>query len=126
MMADRYVRGIRGAITVEENSAGEIIDATTELLQALIEENQLDIEDIASAFFTVTHDLDAEFPASAARRLGWKYVPLLCAREIAVPTSVGKCIRVMMHVNTTQRQNEIKHIYLRGAVILRPDLESAQ
>lgn len=117
-----YVRGIRGAITVGKNDAEEIIAATRELLEAIIKENELDPEDIASAFFTVTKDLNAEFPASAAREMGWKYVPLLCATEIDVPGRLGKCIRVMVHVNTEKSQRELKHVYLKEATQLRVDL----
>lgn len=88
-----------------------------------MEENELDTEDIASAIFTVTPDLNAEFPATAARELlGWKYVPLLCATEINVPDRLGKCIRVLVHVNTERSQRELKHVYLRDAVQLRTDL----
>lgn len=121
-MADTVVRGIRGAITVERNNAGEIVAATRELLEAIIKENDLDPENIASAFFTVTADLNAEFPASAAREMGWKYVPLLCATEIDVPGRLGRCIRVLVHVNTEKTQRELKHIYLRDAAQLRVDL----
>ncbi len=122
-MAKIYVRGIRGAITVERNTPEDIIQATGELLQAIMDENELQPEDIASAFFTVTADLNAEFPATAARELlGWKYVPLLCAREIDVPGRLPRCIRVLVHVNTTRSQREIKHVYLREAVQLRTDL----
>ncbi|MBE3584598.1 chorismate mutase [Desulfofundulus thermocisternus] len=122
-MGRTYVRGIRGAITVERNTPEDIIQATGELLQAIMAENNLDPEDIASAFFTVTDDLNAEFPATAARELlGWKYVPLLCAREIAVPGRLPMCIRVLVHVNTTRSQREIKHVYLREATRLRKDL----
>jgi chorismate mutase len=117
-----YVRGIRGATTVEENSAGLIKAATKELLQAIVQENSLSLEDIVSAIFTVTSDLDADFPASSAREIGWERVPLLCATEIPVPGALGLCIRVLLHVNTTLRQREIKHIYLHKAVALRKDL----
>jgi len=113
------LRGIRGATTVEINAGEEILSATRELLEAIKKENNLNPEDIASAFFTVTPDLDAAFPASAARELGWKYVPLLCATEINVPGSQGNCIRVLLHVNTEKTQEELKHIYLREAVCLR-------
>lgn len=118
-----FLRGIRGAVTVERNSSEDILSATGELLAAIISENQLVPEDIASAFFTVTADLNAEFPATAARELmGWTYVPMLCATEIDVPGRLGKCIRIMVHVNTTKSQQELKHIYLRGATVLRRDL----
>ncbi|MHB1044233.1 MAG: chorismate mutase [Eubacteriales bacterium] len=121
-MARMVVRGIRGAVTVERNSAQDITAATRELLEAIVRENDLNPEDIASAFFTVTGDLDAEFPASAAREMGWKYVPLLCATEIGVPGRLAKCIRILVHVNTTKSQTELKHIYLKEAVHLRTDL----
>jgi chorismate mutase len=90
------------------------------LLRRLVEVNEIPIEEIASAFFTVTDDLDAEYPALAARAMGWAYVPLLCAREIAVPGGLAHCIRVLLHVNTEKAQQQIRHVYLRGAVILRP------
>jgi chorismate mutase len=121
-MANKVSRGIRGAITVERNSAGEIVTATRELLEAIIRENELDPEDITSAFFTVTQDLNAEFPATAAREMGWKYVPLLCATEIDVPGRLEKCIRILVHVNTSKSQRDLKHIYLKEAVKLRLDL----
>ena len=117
-----YCRGIRGATTVEENSREEILAATTELLNVLIRKNELRIEDVASAIFTVTADLDAEFPALAARQMGWTEVPLLCMQEIPVPHSLGKCIRILLHVNTTRSATEIQHVYIRGAVTLRPNL----
>jgi len=121
-MANTVSRGIRGAITVERNSAGEIVTATRELLEAIIRENELDPEDITSAFFTVTQDLNAEFPATAAREMGWKYVPLLCATEIDVPGRLEKCIRILVHVNTSKSQRDLKHIYMKEAVKLRLDL----
>lgn len=121
-MANTVSRGIRGATTVERNSAVEIVMATRELLEAIIRENELDPEDITSAFFTVTQDLNAEFPASAAREMGWKYVPLLCATEIDVPGRLEKCIRILVHVNTSKSQRDLKHIYLKEAVKLRLDL----
>jgi chorismate mutase len=114
-----YCRGIRGATTVEHNDREEILGATTELLQLLISQNDLQTEDIASAIFSLTADLDAEFPAVAARMLGWGEVPLLCTREIPVPGSLGKCVRVLLHVNTTRSLAEIQHVYIRGAVNLR-------
>jgi len=115
-----YCRGIRGATTVEYNNREEILSATTELLQLLIEKNDLHPDNIASAIFTVTDDLDADFPAVAARRLGWTETALMCAREIPVPGSLRKCIRVLIHVNTTRSAAEIQHVYLREAVSLRP------
>ena len=117
-----YCRGIRGATTVEHNDREEILAATTELLQLLIRRNDLHAEDVASAIFTVTEDLDAEFPAMAARYLGWTEVALMCTREIPVPGSLEKCIRILLHVNTTRSAAEIQHVYIRGAVNLRPTL----
>ncbi len=116
-----YCRGIRGATTVERNNREEILAATDEMLRLLIEKNDLRPEDIASALFTLTDDLNAVFPAVAARRLGWTEVPLMCAREIPVPDSLGKCVRVLLHVNTTRSAAEIQHVYIRGAVKLRSD-----
>jgi chorismate mutase len=117
-----YCRGIRGATTVERNDREEILAATKELLQLIIEKNELNKDDIASAIFTTTNDLDAEFPALAARStaIGWTDVALICAREIPVPGSLSKCIRVLLHVNTTRTNAEIQHVYIRGAVNLRP------
>ncbi len=115
-----YCRGIRGATTVERNDRDEILAATTELLELLVRHNELDVEDIASAIFTVTEDLDAEFPALAARSIGWTETALICTREIPVPDSLGNCIRVLLHVNTMRSAAEIQHIYIRGAVSLRP------
>ena len=116
-----YCRGIRGATTVERNEREAVLVATTELLQAIVQRNELDIGDIASAIFTVTDDLDAAFPALAARTLGWTAVPLMCAREISVPGSLEKCIRVLLHVNTERGAAEMQHVYLRRAVSLRPE-----
>lgn len=115
-----YCRGIRGATTVERNEREEILSATTELLQLMIRQNELQTEDIASAIFSLTEDLNAEFPAVAARMLGWTEVPLMCTREIPVPGSLGMCIRVLLHVNTTRSLAEIRHVYIRGAANLRP------
>ena len=121
-----YCRGIRGATTVERNEREEILTATTELLELLIQQNDLRAEDIASAIFSVTEDLDAEFPALAARQLGWTEVALMCTREIPVPNSLMKCIRILLHVNTTRSAAEMQHIYIRGAVNLRPTLSKQQ
>jgi len=117
-----YCRGIRGATTVEQNEREQILAATTELLQLLIWHNDLRSEDVASAIFTVTDDLDAEFPALAARHLGWTDVALICTREIPVPNSLRKCIRILLHVNTTRTAAEMEHVYIHGAVDLRPTL----
>jgi len=117
-------RGIRGATTVETDSAAAILAATRELLTRIVEANDVAIEDIASAFFTVTPDLTTAFPAQAARELGWRHVPLLDVQEITVPGSLPRCVRVLIHWNTDKPQAEICHVYLRGAVSLRQDLEN--
>ncbi|MFD2171127.1 chorismate mutase [Tumebacillus lipolyticus] len=120
------VRGIRGAITVEHNETESIHLATRELLLAIMKENGLTVEQIASCFITVTPDLDATFPAQAVRAMaGWEVIPLMCALEVPVPGSLPKCIRLLLHVNTEMRQEEIRHIYLRDAVGLRPDLKQS-
>jgi chorismate mutase len=116
------VRGIRGAITAAANSSAAIISASERLLVAMVEANRVQATDIAAVFFTTTDDLKAEFPAAAARALGWSKVPLLCAHEMAVPGRLQSCIRVLMLVNTNATQAAIKHIYLEGATALRPDL----
>jgi len=118
-----YCRGIRGATTVDYNDREEILIATTELLRLMVLENNVFVEDIACASFTLTDDLDAVFPAQAARQIGWIEVPLICMREIPVPKSLGKCIRVLLLVNTTRSASEIQHIYIRKAVSLRPEYE---
>jgi len=115
-------RGVRGATTVEANDREEILTATRQLLALMIRRNGIEKADVASAIFTVTPDLDAEFPALAARQLGWLEVPLLCGHELAVPGSLPRCIRVLVHWNTDRAQHEIHHIYVRDAVKLRPDL----
>lgn len=120
----KCTRGVRGATTCEANSELEIMEATLELLRAIVEANDIKPEDLASAIFTVTPDLNAAFPARAARQLGWAYVPLMCAQEIPVPGSLAKCIRVLLHWNTDARQEEIMHVYLKKAEILRPDLNN--
>ncbi|NTU56315.1 MAG: chorismate mutase [Anaerolineales bacterium] len=120
-------RGIRGATTVPADDPDLILDATRELLEEILAENaDMRPEDIASAFFTVTDDLASTFPAQAARQMGWSLVPMLCAREIPVPNSLPRVIRVLVHWNTEIPQNEITHVYLRDAVKLRPDLVAAQ
>jgi chorismate mutase len=115
-----YCRGIRGATTVEHNDREEILAATRELLLLLIEKNDLETDDVASAIFSLTADLDAEFPALAARGLGWTEAALMCTQEIPVPGSLSKCIRVLLHVNTERTASEIQHVYIRRAVVLRP------
>ena len=116
-----YCRGIRGATTVEQNDREEILTATRELLELLIAKNDLQKEDVASAIFSMSDDLDADFPALAARDLGWTEVALICMREIPVPNSLRKCIRILLHVNTERSAGEIQHVYIRGAVKLRPN-----
>ncbi|MGI6119239.1 MAG: chorismate mutase [Desulfosporosinus sp.] len=118
------IRGIRGATTVNSNDAAEISEATKELLQVILAENQLCKDDLVSAIFTVTPDLNAGYPATSAREIGWELVPLLCATEIPVPNGLSRCIRVLIHVNTTRSQTEIRHVFLRNAIVLRKDLAS--
>jgi len=117
------VRGIRGAITVERDDRAAILDATERLLREIVARNGFTPEEVASALFTVTPDLVAEFPAAAARRMGWTLVPLLNFTEIGVPGGLERCVRVLVHINTERRQDEIEHVYLDGAVALRPDLQ---
>ena len=113
------IRGVRGATTVKENSKAEMLAVTKELLTEILKANQFKVEDIASILFTVTNDLNAEFPAAAARELGWSDIALMCSTEINVPNSLPKCIRVLLHVNSSKPQKDIKNIYLKDAVNLR-------
>ena len=116
------VRGIRGAITVESNTEEEILAATQELLDAICVQNpSLQVSDMASAWFTCTTDLNAVYPARAAREMGWQDLPMLCAQEMFVEGSISKCIRVLLHWNTQIPGEEIRHVYLRDATRLRPD-----
>ena len=115
-------RGVRGAITVEDNTKEEILRGARQLLALMIRQNGIDPGDVASAIFSCTHDLDAEFPALAARQLGWLDVPLLCTNEIDVPGSLQKCVRILINWNTPKTQDEIVHVYVKDAVRLRPDL----
>src|SRR4028118_1231742 len=131
-MEDRmimYCRGIRGATTSEANTPDAILQATRELLSQLVEANDLDSADIGSVIFSTTHDLNAEFPALAARELGWHDVALICTHEMSIPKALPMCIRVLIHWNTPKSQAEIKHVYIKGARALRPErgieLESA-
>ncbi len=122
-----WLRGIRGATTVERDEAELVLEATKELLEEMLRANDItDFEAIASIFFTTTPDLCSTFPAEAARRLGMNTVPLMCNQEIPVPNRLGKAVRVMLQLNTQKSQAEMKHIYLREAKSLRPDLVSAQ
>lgn len=116
------IRGVRGATTSDGNTEEQVLACTRELLDRIVRLNGIEPEDIASAIFTVTPDLTAVFPAKAARDLGWVHVPLMCAQEIAVPGSLPQCVRVMLLWNTEKAQREVAHVYLRGAVSLRPDL----
>jgi chorismate mutase len=116
------VRGIRGAITVERDEPALLLDATERLLRAIVVQNGVVPDDIASALFTLTPDLRSQFPAAAARRMGWTLVPLLNFTEIGVPGGLERCIRVLVHVNTEKSAHDIKHVYLDGARVLRPDL----
>ena len=115
-------RGVRGATTISRNEREEILLATRQLLALMIRQNGIDSRDVASALFSTTPDVDAEFPALAARQLGWLDVPLLCGHEMTVPGSLPMCIRVMIHWNTEKSQDEIEHVYVREAKRLRPDL----
>jgi chorismate mutase len=116
------IRGLRGATTVASDDAGQIAERTRELLQFLMDANGMLPSDVASAIFTVTEDLEAQFPAVAARGLPeWKDVPLLCTREIPVAGSLGHCIRVLIHWNTDRPQSQVRHVFLRGARHLRPE-----
>lgn len=121
MGSERHLRAIRGATTVETDEPAEIRAATGELLQQLVRHNGLTPSDVISAIFTLTPDLRSEFPAHAARELGWHDVPLLCTMEIPVPGALGHCIRVLLHVETARDRAAIRHVYLRGARALRPD-----
>ncbi len=116
------VRAIRGAIQVEANNVADIHAGVKELLGAILSANELDAEDVISVIFTATPDLNADFPAAAAREIGFGAVPLICASEINVPGSLSRVIRVMLHCNTARNSQEISHIYLKGAVALRRDL----
>ncbi len=114
-------RGVRGATTVESNNPEEILKATRQLLALLIRQNDIRPEDVTSAIFSTTTDLDAEFPALAARQLGWIDVALMCVHELDVPGSLRRCIRVLLHWNTDRPANEVVHVYIKEAANLRPD-----
>ncbi len=119
------VRGIRGATTATANTKEAILEATREMIELVVEANAIDRDEVASAYFTTTPDLNAEFPAVAARGLGWTEVPLMCVHEMSVPGSLPMCIRVMLHVNTEVGPHDITHVYVRGARALRPDLSTS-
>jgi chorismate mutase len=117
------ISGVRGAVTVDCNTEEAIVSATEILLKQLIEDNNILPEQVASAFISTTEDLNAAFPAKALRKFaGWTYVPVMCMRELPVPNSLQMCVRIMLHVNTAVPQEEIVHVYLGGATVLRPDL----
>ncbi|MFD1885081.1 chorismate mutase [Paenibacillus wenxiniae] len=121
-----YTRGIRGATTVTRNDRQEILGETLVLLREIVERNQFDPEDVSSIWITMTADLDAAFPALAIREMdGWGMVPLMCAVEASVQNSLPQCIRLMIHINTTKTQQEIRHVYLNEATRLRPDLATS-
>jgi len=115
------VRGIRGATVADDNTKEAILSATRELLLALIAANDIQPDEVASAWFTTSPDLTADYPALAARALGWHDVALLCAHEMAVPHGLPKCIRILVHLNTDKPAQAIRHIYLGQAASLRPD-----
>jgi chorismate mutase len=119
-------RGIRGATTAVANTAEDILEATNDLMRVLIHLNDLEPDDITSAIFTTTPDLTATFPALAVREIGWTEVPLICAHEMNVPGSLQKCVRVLLHVNTTKSAKEIRHVYLKDAQQLRPEWAYAE
>jgi chorismate mutase len=119
------LRALRGAITVDHNDGDAILDATEELMRAILDQNALDPAELVSCIFTCTNDLDAEFPAAAARRMGLSGVPLLCAREIDVPGALPRVIRILVHCYADEASPP-KHVYLREAVALRKDLQGAQ
>ncbi len=120
-----YSRGIRGATTATANTSAEIIAATREMLELIIAANHLEPDDISSVIFTTTADLNAEYPALAARQLGWHDVALMCGHEMAVPHGLKQCIRVLIHWNTAKSQAEVVHIYIREAQGLRPERNAA-
>lgn len=114
-------RGVRGATTADTNSSDDILKATRQLLALIVRQNGIRAEDVASAIFTTTPDLDAEFPALAARQLGWFDVALMCLHELDVPGSLRYCIRILLHWNTEKPADEVVHVYIKGASHLRPD-----
>ena len=118
-------RGVRGAITVSANTKEEIQSATVELLNEMLVRNEIETKDISFAIFTLTSDLNADFPAKYARlNCGFNSVPMMCYPELDVPNSLKMCLRILLNVNTNKTQDEIKHIYLKGASILRGDLKN--
>lgn len=118
-----HIRGVRGATTSEANAEDAILQVTVELLQQMADTNGVESDEIAAIIFTSSPDLNAAFPAEAARRLKWAMVPVMSATEVAVPGALQRCIRVLMLWNTPRSQEEVVHVYLRGATALRPDLK---
>jgi chorismate mutase len=119
-----HCRGVRGATTADANRPEDILRATRQLLALMIRQNGIEPHDVCSAIFSTTTDLDAEFPALAARQLGWLDVALMCVHELDVPGSLSRCIRIMLHWNTDKRPEEIVHVYIKEAARLRPDRSS--
>ena len=121
------MRGIRGATTAASNDAAAIVEATAELLRQLVTLNEVDLDEVAFAYFTTTRDLDAEFPALAARQMGWLDVPLLCGQDMDVrqpnPRGVPRCVRILLLYNTERPQREMRHAYLHGAAAIKQDLD---
>lgn len=122
--APRSVRAVRGATTVAADDPAQIRAAVTELLEHLLDENDIVPNDLISAMFTATPDLVSEFPAHSARLLGWTDIPLLCAQELPVVGALPRCIRVLVHAESRRKRSEIRHVYLRDAILLRADLLS--
>ena len=118
----RGLRALRGATTVGRDALPDLLDATRELLHTMLARNELDVADIVSIIFTTTRDLSSADPSRAARDLGWERVPLLCMSEIAVPSGLARCVRVLMHVETPRARGRLRAVYLRDATALRPDL----
>lgn len=117
------IRGVRGATTVTADSNEEVLLETARLVQEMAKANDILPEDIASVIISTTTDITSAFPARAVRSLeGWTYVPVMCTHEMDVPNALAKCVRLLMHINTEKKQQDIQHIYLNNAVILRPDL----
>lgn len=119
-----HIRGVRGAITVEENSEPAIFSATRELLAAMVRANHIESDEVAAVILTATPDLDAVYPAESVRQMGWSAVPLLSLVEMPVRGALPRCLRALVLWNTPRSQEEIVHVYLRGAEVLRPDLKA--
>jgi chorismate mutase len=116
------VRAVRGAVQVDADDRDEILSGTAELVKEVMARNELSTDDVISVVSTATADLTAEFPALAARRLGFQEVPLLCAAEIDVPAAMPRVVRLMMHIETDKPRSQVQHVYLRGAAALRLDI----